>query len=149
MNSSAEVKSATSSAPRRRRWVAVALLVLMFFLGIVTGVGGGALVLRHRLQQRMLNLTKAAPSDALIDHFEKEIDSSMKLSDDERAAVKSELAITRDQVAEIRQRTVIELRATTRDSLDRIKAKLPNDKREVLEGKARERLAPWGLLPEK
>jgi len=39
--------------------------------------------------------------------------------------------------------------STPRETLDRIKAKLPEEKRDELEVKARERLAPWGLLQEK
>ncbi len=142
--------SESSPAPRRKRWAALALLALMFLLGIITGVGGGALVLRHRLQQRAFSIGKSpGASDLFIDRLEKEMSSGMNLTSDEKAVVKSELAVTRDQVHSIRQRAVLDLRATTRETLDRIKSKLPTEKRESLEARARERLGPWGLLPEK
>lgn len=141
--------SEPSPAPRRKRWAALALLALMFMLGIITGVGGGALVLRHRLQQRVLSLGKSpGPGDLFIDRLEKEMTSGLALTSEEQSIVKSELAVTRDQVHTIRQRTVIDLRTTTRETLDRIKSKLPMEKREPLESRARERLGPWGLLPE-
>ncbi len=141
--------SESSPAPRRKRWAALALLALMFLLGIITGVGGGALVLRHRLQQRAFSLGKSpAASDLFIDRLEKEMSSGMDLTIEEKAVVKSEMSVTRDQVHAIRQRAVIDLRTTTRDTLDRIKSKLPVEKRESMESKARERLGPWGLLPE-
>ena len=141
--------SESSPAPRRKRWAAIALLALMFLLGIITGVGGGALVLRHRLQQRAFSLGKSpGPGDLFIDRIEKEMTSRLALTDEEKSTVKSELAVTRDQVQAIRQRAVLDLRTTTRETLDRIKSKLPAEKRGLLESKARERLGPWGLLPE-
>ena len=141
---------ATPVAPRRNRWVALALLALMFVLGIITGIGGGALVLRHRLQQRVFSLAKSpGPGDLLIDRLEKEMSSGLKLTPDEQSMVNSELAVTRDQIHSIRQRTVLDLRATARETLDRIKSKLPTEKRDELESKARERLTPWGLWQEK
>lgn len=141
--------SESSPAPRRKRWAALALLALMFLLGIITGVSGGALVLRHRLQQRAFSIGKSpGASDLFIDRLEKDMSSGMNLTNDEKAAVRSELAVTRDQVHAIRQRAVLDLRVTTRETLDRIKSKLPMEKRDSLEARARERLGPWGLLPE-
>lgn len=145
MNASSE----SSPAPRRKRLAALALLALMFLLGVIAGVGGGALVLRHRLQQRAFSLGKSpAASDLFIDRLEKEMSSGMDLTNEEKAVVGSELAVTREQVHAIRQRAVLDLRTTTRDTLDRIKSKLPIEKRESMESRARERLGPWGLLPE-
>lgn len=150
MNPPLASSSETPSTPRRKRLAALALLAFMFLLGIVAGVGGGALILRHRLQQRLFSLSNVSgPADLFMDRLEKEIDSGMKLSADEQAVVKAELNVTRGQIQGIRQRTVTDLRSTARETLDRIKAKLPEEKRDELEAKARERLAPWSLLQDK
>ena len=133
-------------APRRNRCTAIGLLVLMFILGIVTGVGGGALVLRHKLRQQAFSLTNdRSPGDYAIKRAEKEISKGLKLSTDELTAVKAELEITRDRIHEIRRRTVTDVRATILDTIERIKARLPSDKRAMLDEKARKHLTPWGV----
>jgi cell division protein FtsB len=128
------------------RWKAIAVLVVVFVLGLVAGIGGTALVVRRSLQKQIATGMIETP---LIDRLEKEMKTSLNLTPAEQTAVGAELDITRRQLIERRQHMIEGLRATSEDTLSRIKSHLPPDKQAMLEERARNRLAPWGLLDKK
>lgn len=137
------IPPALETAPRTGRWKALCLLALVFVLGIVIGVGGGALVVRRTLQQKIASGTVGTP---LLDHLEKELVSHLELTPTEQAAIAPEFEITRHQIQIHRLEMLKNLRETSEDTLERIKSKLPLEKQILLEQAARKRLAPWGLL---
>jgi cell division protein FtsB len=128
------------------RWKAIAVLVVVFLLGLVAGIGGTALVVRRTLQKQIATGMVGTP---LIDRLEKEMKTTLHLTPAEQTAVGAELDITRHQLIERRQHMIEGLRTTSEDTLSRIKAHLPPDKQAMLEERARNRLAPWGLLNKK
>ncbi len=133
----------SESPPPARRWKAIGLLVIVFLLGIILGVGGGALVVRRTLQQK---IATGALGNTLLDHLQKELITHLKLTPAEQAAIAPEFEITRHQIQIHRLEMLKNLRETSEDTLERIKSKLPLEKQILLEQAARKRLAPWGLL---
>ncbi len=135
--------SSSNPSPRPKRWKAIGLLLLIFVVGIVTGAGGLAIVVRHKLQVQMANGTVGT---VVVDRLEKELISKLDLSPSEQAAITPEFDITRREVRSHRLRMLEALRETSQDTLQRLKSKLPPEKQEILEQAARKRLGPWGLL---
>jgi hypothetical protein len=135
--------SLSHPSPRPKRWKAIGLLLLLFVVGIVTGVGGLAIVVRHKLQVQMANGTVGT---VVVDRLEKELISKLDLSPSEEAAIRPEFDITRREVRLHRQRMLESLRETSRGTVQRLKSKLPPEKQELLEKVAHKRLGPWGLL---
>jgi hypothetical protein len=131
------------SQPSSKRWKAIGLLVLVFVLGIVMGVGGSAMVVRRTLQQKIASGTVG---DNLVDHLEKELARRLKLTPAEQAAVAPEFEITRQQIQAHRKEMLKSMRDTSEDTLARVKSKLPPEKQILLEDAVRKQLAPWGLL---
>lgn len=128
------------------RWKAVAVLCLVFALGLFVGIGGGALAVRRALQKQVAAGNVGTP---LIDHLERGMSSKLHLTPAERTAVGKELEITRRELREHRQQLLEQLQATSEDTLSRLKAHLPPEKQAELEELARKRLGPWGLLIKK
>ena len=128
-----------------RRWKAIGLLCLVFILGAVTGIGGGALILRHVIQSRISAGITGVP---LLDRAERAILSNPDLTNAEREAIKVEFAVTRSRIIESRKNMLSELRETAEDTLNRIKTHLPAGKQDLLDQQARKQLAPWGMLQE-
>lgn len=128
------------------RWKAFAVLCLVFALGLVVGIGGGALVVRRSLQKQVAAGNIGTP---LIDHLEREMVSKLHLTAAEQAAVGAELEITRREFREHRRHLLEGLQATSEDTLSRLKSHLPPEKQTQLEKQARQRLEPWGLLIKK
>jgi cell division protein FtsB len=128
------------------RWKAIAVLVVVFVFGLVAGIGGTALVVRRSLQKQIATGMVGTP---LIDRLEKEMKISLNLTPAEQTAVGAELDITRRELIESRKHMIEGLRTTSEDTLSRIKSHLPPDKQAMLEERARNRLAPWGLLNQK
>ena len=128
--------------PRPARLKALVLLALIFVLGIATGVGGGALALRHTLRQKIAAGTAAT---AVVDRIEQATISSLNLTPAEQAAIAPEFEITRTRVLEQRREVMKALRETAQDTLQRVKAKLPPQKQLQLEHAALKRLEAWGL----
>ena len=122
------------------------MLVIVFVLGIVIGVGGAALVVRRTLQEKIASGTVG---NNVLDHLEKELSSRLKLTPAEQAAVAPEFEITRHQIQSHRLEMLKVMRETSEDTLQRIKSKLPPEKQILLDDAARKRLAPWGLLQSK
>lgn len=128
---------------RPRRWKAIGLLVLVFVIGMIAGIGGLALVVRQSIQQ---NIASGAAGNRLINRLQNETISKLKLTPGEQAAIAPEFEITRSEVRMHRLRMLDALRSTSEDTLRRVKAKLPQEKQILLEDAARKRLGPWGLL---
>jgi uncharacterized protein YneF (UPF0154 family) len=128
------------------RWKAICLISLVFVLGVVVGIGGGALVVRRTLQKQLAAGNVATP---LIDHLERELTAKLGLTPSEQDAVRTELDVTRREIRDHRLHMLENLRTTSETTLARIKARLPEEKQATLEELARNRLGPWGLLIKK
>lgn len=135
--------STPSESPAPARWKALAVLAVVFLLGIAIGVGGGALALRHTIRQKIATGTGAT---SLVDRFEQTTISTLDLTPAEQAAIAPEFEITRARVREQRREVIRALRENAIDTMRRVKAKLPPEKQELLERTARKRLGPWGLM---
>ncbi len=128
------------------RWKAIAVLCLVFVLGMVIGIGGGAFAVRRALQKQVAAGNVGTP---LIDHLEREMVSKLHLTPAEQAAVGTELDITRREIREHRHLLLENLRTTSEDTLSRLKTHLPPEKQAQLEEQARRHLGPWGLVIKK
>lgn len=125
------------------RWKTIGFICLVFILGMLTGLGGGAVVLRKVMQSK---LTGGRINMPLLDHAEREITAKLHLTAIEKAAVGSELEITRSQITGRRQEMLAHLREIADDTLARIKTHLPEEKQLQLDQEARKRFTPWGIL---
>lgn len=134
--------------PRRRSGTAKAILLLLavFLLGSVTGVGGTMIVMFKRLQENVRHPEFAAgPANRFINRIGKDLSEDLKLGPDEAKAVREELETSRTELREIRVKLARDVRGVAGETVERISRRLPPEKREALRERVRERLRPWGL----
>lgn len=128
---------------------AIALLVAVFLLGAITGIGGSVMVTVHRLKENMRHPELSqGPANRMIDRIGKDFEKQLDLTSDESAGVRKELAASREQLREIRVRLLQDLRRVAGETIDRIGDRLPEAKRDPMRELANERLEPWGMKPE-
>ena len=129
----------------RNRLKALLLLALVFFLGVVAGVGITSVIAVKRLQAALRNPAAATgPATRFIDRVEKDLSKNLDLSTSEKAVVREELEASRGKLMEIRSGLHRDLRSLARDSVERIAKRLPEEKRQALRDHVQERLRPWG-----
>lgn len=128
---------------------AIVLLVMVFLLGAITGMGGSIMVMIHRLQNNLNNPELAdGPANRVINRMENDLKSHLDLSPEESSAVREELEQSRKELREIRIKLSQDLRRVAGDTTDRIGNRLPEAKRQPLRDLANKRLKPWGLQPD-
>lgn len=128
---------------------AIALLVAVFLLGAITGIGGSVILSVHRLKENMRHPgLSQGPANRMIDRIGKDLEKQLDLTSEESAAVREELAASREQLREIRVRLLQDLRGVAGGTVDRIATRLPEAKRKPLRELTKERLEPWGLQPD-
>lgn len=134
-----------STPPKsRNRLKAFLLLALVFFLGVVAGVGITGVVTVKRLQASLRNPAAASgAATRFIDRVEKDLTKHLDLSNSEKAAVREELEASRGKLMEIRLGLHRDLRGLAQDSVERIAKRLPEEKRQALREHVQERLRPW------
>lgn len=128
---------------------AVALLLGVFLLGALAGAGGLALGFRHYLQA-LVRMDHPHPRarDSFL-RIGQVLSKRLDLNAAESAAVQQEMGAAIENLSRLRVNMQQDLRAETEATLQRIAARLPEEKRPLLRQIARQRLAPWGLLDEK
>lgn len=144
----------TPPSPRRStRGRAVALLVAVFVLGAVSGLGGGALWLRRQIRTAI-----AAPAETegaverLMARLESNLASELSLTAEQRAAVREEFQTTEREFRQLRMQFATDGQRLARDAVTAIERRLPPDKHQALRDSARKRLEVWGIqleAPEK
>lgn len=131
------------TAPSRKsRWKAIGLLCLVFILGMVIGVGGGALVLRRVMRNQAAGGNIGTPR---LDRAEREIISNLNLTAPEQMAVRNEFDITRREIREHRRMMFENIRGIGESTVSRIKIRLPEEKQAKFEQQARKRFRAWGI----
>ena len=137
------------SSKRRRLWKPLAVLALVFSLGAVSGIGGVALVMKHRLREMVRHpQLYQGPGDRAFERIHRDLAKNLDLTPEEAAALRGELEVARDELRELRVALLDDVRGVVRDTLTRMEAHLPEPKREALRRQAAERLEPWGLDPD-
>jgi len=140
--------SETSNVPKRRsKWKALLLLVFVFFLGAIAGVGTCGAIIVAKLKADARNPGGASrPMQRFFDRAEKQLGKELDLDPTERQAVHDELAVTSGRVREIRLNLSRDVRTLARETVDRIASHLTPAKQSLLREKATKHLGPWGLL---
>ena len=134
--------------PASGTWKAVLLLVVVFFLGAATSIGGGLLFLRSQIRKAATAPSNnQGPLDRLSARIESHLGDHLKLSPSERGTLHEELAVTTRRAKELRLRLADDIRALADETITRIGSHLPADKQAKLRQEVDERLAPWGLQP--
>jgi len=132
---------------KRSKWKAILLLLVMFMLGMVAGVGTCGVVVLAKLRESVRNPAAASrPMERFFDRTERQLDRELALDTAEKQAVHEELETTSGKLREIRLGVSRDVRALAHDSVERIAARLPEAKRAAFREKASKRLGPWGLL---
>ncbi|MBK1883886.1 hypothetical protein JIN85_15820 [Luteolibacter pohnpeiensis] len=131
---------------------AIALLVLMFLLGAVGGVGVTSMVISKRLQatfrENLRNPNRSSgPVDLMFNRLEKNLTKELDLTAAEQEAVGEELEQTRVQMRAVRTGIGRDVRRIGIGTVIRIGKRLPEEKRQKFREIARERLLPWGIDP--
>lgn len=139
----------TSPRNSRRSTVkAILVLLLVFLLGNLTGIGASTSLMLKRLQANVRQPeTSHGAAVRLLDRAERKLDESLDLSPSERADVHGEFMVTRQRLAEIRLRMIGELRRLSHDTVERVSRRIPESKRGDFRRLADERLRPWGFAP--
>lgn len=139
----------TPQKPRRSHGKAILLLLFVFLLGNLTGIGGASALMLKRLQSNFRNpATANGPATKFLDRTEKNLADNLDLTPDERERVHREFQVTRERLAAVRARMVGELRWEARDSIRRIAREIPEEKRQQFRERAIRRLRPWGFAQE-
>lgn len=131
------------------RWKAIGLLVLVFVLGVTAGAGGLVFFTVKRLQRAAQAPDQAdGPAEMLLARLESQVSSELDLTPGERQAVHEELEVTMKEIRALRVRLSQDATALVQDTLQRIEARLPEEKHAELRERARKRLRPWGVMNE-
>lgn len=143
MSTTAPIPSSTQRSTRGR---AIALLGVVFVLGMASGLGGGALWLR-----RQIRTTIAAPAEAegavgrLMARLESNLASELSLTAEQRTAVREEFQTAERQFRQLRTQFATDGEQLAQDTVAAIERRLPPDKHQALRDRVRERLEVWGI----
>jgi len=137
----------TLPSPKRSRWKAVALLVLVFLLGAGCGIGGGLLILRRVVHRAIAEpQSDFTPVDFIVAALEHDMVSELDLDASQRHQLHATLQLTARDMKVLRSEMWGKVSQKARESLDRIASQLPPEKAAKLREHATSRLKPWGLL---
>lgn len=140
-------ESSTEPSHRRIPWIRTLLtLLLVFLFGVLSGLGGGALFMKHRIQQAFRDPQQMnGPGERIIAHLGDHLKRELDLTDAQHQAVARELEATRQDLLGIRQEAVGNVRQAIKDTQQRLQACLPRDKHESFRRMLRDKLEPWGM----
>ncbi len=128
------------------RWQALVLLLVVFILGIATGVGSIGLWLKHTMHVALSAPDEMeGPAIALIERVESRLLRGQSLTPEEEAAIREEFDQATIEFKQLRQNAIQDVRALAQETFERIEDRLPPDKRPALRERADEALKPWGL----
>ncbi len=137
---------APNAQGRRSRLKAILLLLVIFILGVVVGVGGLAMLMADRLKDAVRHPeTAEGPSDRVIDRIGDDLEDHLDLTPEENQAVREELAVGHGELREIRKKLLHDVRDVIGETVGRIEDRLPEEKRPPFRERVGERLDPWGL----
>lgn len=130
------------------RWKALLLLLVVFSLGVASGVGVGGLWLEKRAQAVLADPDSTnGPAIKIFDSMEAKLTRKLDLTPSERAAMHEEFEHATREIQDVRAETLESVRKISQQTIDRIEQRLPPEKRSEFREGARETLAPWSLLP--
>lgn len=124
------------------RWKVLLAAFGLFSAGCLVGGLVTAKIGAHLLRKAWLApVTARGPIDRAVEHVQKKLTADLKLDAAQSAAVQAELARTATEFKELRVETVQKARADLRDSVRRIAAALPPEKRPAFYKLVKERFA--------
>ncbi len=136
------------SNKKRSRAKAILLLIAVFGLGAITGVGGSVIITVNRIKHNLRNPDPAnGPADRVLKRIGNRLEKDLDLTEEENRWVREELVTTRDQLGEVRMKLRKDIEAVIHDTVARIENRLPEGKRAELQRKADEFLEHWGMAP--
>jgi len=128
------------------RWKVFLAAFGLFFAGFVVGGLVTAKIGAHLIRKAWLAPTTArGPVDRAVERIQKSLTSELKLDAAQSAAVQTELAATTAQLKTLRVETVQKVRADIADSVRRIAATLPPEKRADFYKLVKERFTRFGM----
>lgn len=111
--------------PRRRRWLTVALALVIFAAGFVCGIGLTVVVVVNRIQNAIHNPQVAATQIASA------IDRRLGLNDSQREKVEAIVARRQQNLASIRRQVQPQVEAELNELRDEVSAVLDDSQREA------------------
>ena len=128
------------------RWKVILAAFTLFFAGLVIGGLVTAKIGSHLIRKAWLApVTARGPVDRAVERIQKNLTSELELDATQSAAVQAELAVTAGQLKALRVDTVQKARADIADSVRRIAAALPPEKRPDFYKLVKERFARFDL----
>ena len=127
---------------------ALLLLLIVFVLGAATGIGGSLLAMRHLAQRGLAgNLGPYDPLVRISAQWERDIAAELDFTPGERDRAHDELAVTVERLQELRSGMYADGRVIIADTIERVAADLPEEKRAAFRESIAKRLRPWSLAP--
>lgn len=111
--------------PRRRRWLTVALALVIFAAGFVCGIGLTVVVVVNRIQNAIHNPQVAATQIASA------IDRRLGLNEEQRQKVEAIVARRQQNLASIRRQVQPQVEAELNELRDEVSAVLDDSQREA------------------
>ena len=128
------------------RWKVILAAFGLFAAGLVAGGLVTAKVGAHLVRKAWLApVTARGPIDRAVERIQKKLAGELKLTDTEAAAVQAELARTAGEFKALRVDTVQKVRADVADTVRRIAAALPPEKRADFYKLVKERFARFDM----
>ncbi len=127
---------------------AVLLLLIVFVIGAATGIGGSLLAMRHLAQRGLAgNLGPYDPLVRVSARWERDIAAELDFSPSEAARAHHELTLTVERLQAMRSDMYADGRVVIADTIERVAADLPEEKRAAFRESIAKRLRPWSLAP--
>ncbi|MFA6288609.1 MAG: hypothetical protein WC661_14590 [Opitutaceae bacterium] len=128
------------------RWKVVLAAFGLFVAGLMVGGLVTAKIGAHLIRKAWLAPSTArGPVDRAVERIQKNLTSELKLDATQSAAVQTELALTAQEFKTLRVETIQKARADIADSVRRIAATLPPEKRADFYKLVKERFARFEM----
>lgn len=130
----------------RGRGKAAALLLGVYFMGIVTGVGGGLFVIKQQVRRVLHGSPEAgAPLDFIFAKVEADIAGKAALSPEERAVLHERMLVLSREFKGARMRLATEMREAVQREIGTVSGRVEPTRRERVREIIRQRVERWGL----
>lgn len=139
--------SSDPAQPKRRAtWKAALLLLAIYAIGILTGISGGLLVIRHELRQVFRSPGEAgAPIDRILQRFASEISRQANLTPEESVTVHDQMKSLSGRFKEARVHLADEVRNAVQSESQTMLRGIDPARREKVRELINRRASRWGL----
>ena len=135
-----------NSPSNKSRLLAISLLLGVFVLGMLTGMGAGILALRARVRATLAApLTAKGPMDRFMGQLRQRLTDELKLTPEEQAALQEELARAARDMKSSRATFIGDIQRIARELESRVSQKIAPEKRQPIHDKLQSQLHFWGV----